>query len=229
MIVPMFQPIKDCSKGQLFGAEVLTRWLHDGNFYAPGRVHHLTDWGEIDADVMAQLNMNTHVVERQYCKITVNVSEQTLASDWHFDAWIEQVLKFPTLTKTNLVVEITEGVSDVTLRRRWDALKAHGIQLMMDDYGHQNSTYKRLCSYPWDGGKFDIARMFVLSQTDARGVRYCRDNGIWMIGEQVQTERLASKAAWLGVSIQQGYYHGRASLLDGWINVNECTSKVVAK
>lgn len=216
MIIPMFQPIYSMMSGELVGAEVLNRWLFDGVYYAPGDVQVGIRWGEIDPEVILLLIKNIPAIEAQFGRIMLNVSEQTLASDYLFSSWMSQVERFCALTTSSLHVEITEGVSDASLWLRWDVLKAKGISIVMDDFGYKNSSYDRLLAFPWDGCKFDVKRLAELSQEDMRGLRHCQHNEIPVIGEQVESERLANQAALLGVQLQQGYQHGRPALLDDW-------------
>ncbi|MFC6674135.1 EAL domain-containing protein [Marinobacterium aestuariivivens] len=217
MIIPMFQPVKSTTTGDIVGAEVLIRWLFDGVYYSPSDVRVEIRWGDIDKAMILLLIKNIDAIDKRYNQIMVNVSEDTLKSDHLFHSWCKQVRRFNMLSRTEFMVEVTEGVSDTTILRRWDALKKLGASLVMDDYGHQNSSLDRLVSYPWDACKFDVKRVAGTDRKDAEGLQFCRDKGIRIIGEQVETERLASQAAVLGIKLQQGYLHGRAELLDGWV------------
>lgn len=216
MIVPMFQPIRSMKNDEVFGAEVLNRWLFDKVYYAPCDVRVGIRWEDVDPEIIRFLIKNIPAIETLYSRLTVNVSEQTLESDCRFTAWMTQIEQFRSLTATELMVEMTEGVSDASLRKRWDELKAKEILLVMDDYGYKGSTHERLEAFPWDGCKFDVKRVAMSDQNDMKGVMFCQNNDIPIIGEQVETEQLAQQSSWIGVHLQQGYYHGRPDLLDGW-------------
>ena len=72
-----------------------------------------------------------------------------------------------------------------------------------------------------------MKRLAALAQKDMKGVRFCQDSDIPLIGEQVETEQLAQQSSWMGVHLQQGYHHGRPALLDGWVKKEK--KKAVAK
>lgn len=216
MIIPMFQPIHSMNNGAKVGAEVLNRWFFDGVYYSPGDVRVGIRWGDVDPEVILLLIKNITAIEARFERIMLNVSEQTLESDYLFSSWANQLARFSSLSKVSLHVEITEGVSETSLWKRWDAIKSNGTSIVMDDFGYKNSTYDRLRSYEWDGCKFDVKRLADLAQEDMKGLRFCQHNDIPVIGEQVESERLANQASLLGVQLQQGYYHGRPALLDDW-------------
>lgn len=217
MIIPMFQPIYSTKTRTVVGAEVLSRWLFDEVCYTPGDVRVDINWEDIDADVISLLVKNISAIEAVYPRLMINVSEETLDSDYRFAAWIAQVEQFRSLTTVELIIEMTEGVTDDSLKKRWDEMKVNGIPLVMDDYGYKNSTHQRLEAFPWDGCKFDVKRLAALAQMDIKGVRFCQDNEIPLIGEQVETEQLAQQSSWIGIHLQQGYHHGRPALLNGWV------------
>lgn len=227
MIIPMFQPIHSTKSGVVVGAEVLNRWLFDEVYYAPGDVRVGIRWEDIDPEVILLLIKNIPAIEARYPRLMINVLEETLESDYRFAAWIAQVERFRALTTVELIIEMTEGVTDASLWKRWDELKAKGIPLVMDDYGYKNSTHERLEAFLWDGCKFDVKRLAALAQKDMKGVRFCQDSDIPLIGEQVETEQLAQQSSWMGVHLQQGYHHGRPALLDGWVKKEK--KKAVAK
>lgn len=227
MIIPMFQPILSTKSGIVVGAEVLSRLFTDGVYYSPGDSYLGIRWVDIDLEVILTLIRNIPAIEAHYPRLMINVSEQTLESDYRFAAWSAQVERFRALTTVELIVEMTEGVTNASLCKRWDGLKVKGIPIVMDDYGEKNSTHERLEAFPWDGCKFDVKRLVLQPKQYMKGVRFCQDNDIPLIGEQVETEQLAQQFLCMGVHLQQGYHHGRPALVDGCVKKEE--KKAVAK
>lgn len=224
MIVPVFQPIHTTGSNNTMGAEVLARWLVNGVYYTPSAVsksalveHNSIYWENTDLEIIIALVDNHKCIEKSYKCITINVSEATLKSNYLFTSWLNQVEKFRSLCTVKLMIEITEGVSDNSLEKRWGIMKMKGIPLVMDDYGDLSSTFKRLQKYHWDGCKFNTKRLTLKNKKEIEGFEYCKDKGIQTIGEQVATARLSNEAEKMGIDLQQGFYLGKPTILKDWV------------
>ena len=53
---------------------------------------------------------------------------------------------------------------------------------------------------------------------DYPAIQYCRENGIQLIAEQIETPLLEERAKLYGLLLQQGFYHGKPAVLDGCMN-----------
>lgn len=217
MIVPMFQPIQCYATNKLVAAEALVRWFSEGRYFGPGDMPAGIRWEEVDLQIIQQLSNSADTVAAALPRVMINVSEETLQSDHHFTQWSDEVKRFQDCCNTSLAIEITEQVKKVTLRKRWDQLASLGASLLMDDYGYQLSSLERLKAYPWDGCKFDAKKLSAPAARDYQGLSYCSSKGIIAISEQVENEQLASRSAAQGLGWQQGFYYGKAEILDGWV------------
>src|SRR3546814_18335225 len=75
-------------------------------------------------------------------------------SDWSSDVCSSDL--FTDGVGTQLVVEITESITDSLLALRWPVLsQLNRVQYAMDDFGDDYSSMQRLIRYPWDYCKFD--------------------------------------------------------------------------
>jgi EAL domain-containing protein (putative c-di-GMP-specific phosphodiesterase class I) len=53
---------------------------------------------------------------------------------------------------------------------------------------------------------------------DYPSIQYCRENGIQLIAEQIETPLLEERAKLFGLLLQQGFYHGEPTALDEYMN-----------
>lgn len=209
MIIPVFQPIRCFNTKKDVGAEVLCRWCGIGGLSSPGELDSQICWADVDLALISVLTIDALKSSRAYSRIMINVSEQTLASDEYFAAWMHRVRYFVERSTARVCIEITEQVTDQTLVRRWEWLISLGVSLVIDDYGYEYSTFERLKSFPWNACKFDIQRL-----TDDRdAITYCLMNDVRVIAEKVETSDQATLAAAAGLTWQQGFLFGKPEAL----------------
>lgn len=216
ILIPVFQPIKHVGTGSFIAAEVLARWYEKGRMIAPQNIKPPVDWGRVDIEVARFIENNLPLLCRQHCALFINVSEQTLSTNMLFQEWAGIVSRIVETRSTKIVIEITEGVEDESLSDRWDALKNLGGEFALDDYGDENSTMTRLSKYSWDYCKFDANRLHLL--VDYLAIQYCRKNGIKVIAEQIETPLQEQSAKLFGLFLQQGFHHGKPTILDKHMN-----------
>lgn len=208
---PAFQPIKNVGSGSFVAAEVLARWYDEGRFFTPSSRSSSPNWGLVDMEVARFIHDNLNHCQARYPTLFLNVSEQTLYSDRTFKAWARVIQAIAKNHSPRLVIEITEGVEDASLASRWDALAEIGVELALDDYGDKNSSLDRLIRYDWHYCKFDAKRLRLLE--DYPAILHCRRKGIQAIAEQVESTPLLESAKLLGLSWQQGFYHGKPAVM----------------
>ena len=215
MIIPMFQGIYCGETGQRIGAEALARWFWRGDWTGPMGHPNFPPWPVVDKTALRFLVQNTQALEQHYGHLTLNICPDTLESPEMFAEWQALIQALKKKTDINVVGEITEEVSDATLRDAFDPLVSLDIPLYMDDFGRKNSTYSRLKRFPWDGCKFDMKGLVHEPSTsdEQKALRYCQSHGLTTVAEQVETENLVRAAKDRGFSWLQGFYFGRAEML----------------
>lgn len=213
---PAFQPIKHVGTGSFVAAEVLARWYDEGRVVAPSNIKGPINWGLVDIEVAKFIQNNLPLCRDQHRAIFINVSEQTLGTDSIFQTWAEIINRITKAREARIVIEITEGVQDTSLADRWDALANLGGEFALDDYGYQHSSIERLSQYTWHYCKFDANRLHSL--VDYPAIQYCRENGIKLIAEQIETPHQEERAKLFGLFLQQGFYHGKPAILEGYMN-----------
>lgn len=216
-LIPAFQPIVDVATKPEPGCvyrypagEVLARWYADGEILGPYQ-HPGVDWIATDIQVAHQILRGLDACTLFFAVITLNVSEETLASDIGFKRWLDVVQRIARRQTPRLIIEITETVSEPVLSRRWAALSQIGAAIALDDYGDAKSTFGRLSAREWDYCKFSAKRLASDDGLDA--VRLCREAGIRGVVEQVEDHVYSMVSRDLGLSLQQGYYHARPAFL----------------
>jgi len=216
IFAPAFQPIKHVGTGSFVAAEVLARWYDEGRVVAPSNIKAPLNWGLVDIEVARFIQNNLPLGRVQYRALFINVSEQTLGTDSIFQTWAGIINQIAKERDTRIVIEITEGVQDTSLAERWDALSNLGGEFALDDYGDKHSSMARLSKYVWHYCKFDASRLHSL--VDYPAIQYCRENGIQLIAEQIETPLLEERAKLFGLLLQQGFYHGEPTALDEYMN-----------
>lgn len=202
------QPIIDTQNRITYAFEVLSR--NTGDTFTPPPSQHIF-WASIDhkALVLAQLHIPAGV------HIAVNLSEATLSTGMFFDSWVKCI---EAKAKTGKVsVEITEEISDHTLAARWPLLKSLPIKLFLDDFGRENNQLARLQKYDWDAVKFEIEFFDGengLNAIQEEGLKWCKQHGITVIAERIDSPAKANFAQRMGFRLQQGYLFGKPQLVD---------------
>lgn len=215
-LIPVFQPIVDTQKRYTKQrrypvGEVLARWVTDKQMLGPYQLPSEPDWVKTDLDVAMQVKRSLNACGLMFSTISLNVSEATMESDIAFKRWIDVVYSITSKRLVNVIVEVTEGVSEPVLQKRWPALSRLGAAVALDDYGDAGSTFSRLTAREWDYCKFSSKRMALDDDLDALAL--CQEMGIKTIVEQVEDLTQSVNSHAIGLTLQQGYYHGRPALL----------------
>src|SRR3546814_15297971 len=140
-LIPVFQSIIDFQSGGVHAREVLARWLKNDRCFGPAEVAGPIDWAAIDAEILLALcQQKTWFTNNQY-KLFLNVSVETLQSDLRFKVWIDRIKSFTDGVGTQLVVEITESITDSLLALRWPVLsQLNRVPYAMADFADDYSS-----------------------------------------------------------------------------------------
>jgi diguanylate cyclase (GGDEF)-like protein len=218
------QPVVRFADGSLHGVEALLRWSHP-------------DLGDVGPDEFVPIAEETGLIDaigawvvRAACAaavqaqravgpdlaLGVNVSPRQLR-DPGFSTVVERALAETGLRASLLVVEITETAllgSDPTTGHTLDALRALGVNLVLDDFGTGFSSLSMLKERPIDGIKIDRSFVAGLPTDKSSGaivaavVGMAQALGRSVTAEGIETaEQLAFLRA-LGCDLAQGYLLG---------------------
>ncbi|WP_197454184.1 EAL domain-containing protein [Stieleria varia] len=127
---------------------------------------------------------------------------------------------FPDL---NITIEIHESViaNTVAMKQFQNTLKSLNMSLSYDDFGAGQGRLLELTEVPPDVLKFDMQLIRDIDEAPASRqelvrslVRIATDNGSIALAEGIETEAEHEVCQQLGFRLAQGYYYGKAELLD---------------
>lgn len=222
-ILPYFQPVIRLSDGQLAGLEVMARWLtqegilKDAFDFIPlaeqcGLIleldrlilrhtcQQLQNW-------LAQLGGNS-------IKVSLNLSGKHLASQELVDRLLA-IISESGVPIGNLVFEFNErelSRLDTDTLTILHELRAHGLQICLDDFGTGFSSLNALFHYPVDYIKVDdsFTHRMLQSPKDLALIRAMRDIsqdlGFRLIVEGIETQFEYQKLLELGCELGQGRF-----------------------
>lgn len=225
----LYQPIVALEDGKLRGFEALLR-LHDAELgdippmaFIPvaeeiGLIKQIGSWVLHTAcRQIAEWRNDGLTSDGSEFSVSVNLSGRQLDTEESI-GHIMAVIAATGVPPANLTLELTESALLANPDRAHDALtaiKQHGVSLAMDDFGTGYSSLSYLGRFPFD--KLKIDRSFV--NTIADGVAspllkgmlgLCRELGLHVVAEGVETEEQRDVLAKLGCQDAQGWLFGKA-------------------
>jgi diguanylate cyclase (GGDEF)-like protein/PAS domain S-box-containing protein len=217
-----YQPQVDMHTGKLIGVEALARWPHP----TEGMISPLEFIGVAEESgqmikLGRQLLAKTISDLKQWTNkgiqlpVAINVSARQF-SDINFQEHLLTSLAAEAIPCSLVHIEVTEQVflGDLeTASSRLNSLKKQGFSISLDDFGTGYSSFSYLKKLPVD--KLKIDRSFILNITKSKVEReiikaltsMCRELGIEVIVEGVESEQQANILCDVGCEIAQGFYY----------------------
>ncbi|NWD65962.1 EAL domain-containing protein [Pseudomonas sp. IPO3774] len=221
---PYFQPKFNLETGEVFGAEVLARWLHPSRgLIAPSAFIPMLERCDLmDELFFRQLNQCAVVQRRarnqgHFINFSLNMQSGLLSrSDLH--AYIGSTIAQHTLPSSGFTFELTESDAlDINPSTLGNLLRLRmlGCKLSIDDFGCGHSSLQRLCELPFNEIKID-ARFVQQMNTEPR----CRavisnthelaaSLGMSVVVEGIETSAQRVQLMELGCTLGQGYWYAR--------------------
>ncbi len=150
-------------------------------------------------------------------RIAINLSGNSLSDETLLD-FIEAQFAEHAFPPERACFEITETATIQNLRRALEllaALKRHGSQLALDDFGSGLSSFHYLKTLPVDYVKIDGSFVKNMLDNPSDGALVAAINqmshalGLQTIAEYVHSPAIAERLRELGVDFAQGYFFGR--------------------
>lgn len=215
-----FQPIVDLESGGIFAYEALVR--------GPG--------GEGAGTILSQVDASNRYAFDQACRVRaiemaarLRLPERAQAVSINFlpnAVYRPEVCIRTTLATAKrvdypldaIVFELTEGealAEPAHLKRIVESYREMGFRTAIDDFGAGFSGLNLLAQFQPDLVKLDMQLVRDIDKEPVKRVivegiiRICRDLGIGVIGEGVETAQESAALLDLGVSVQQGYLFAR--------------------
>lgn len=216
-----FQPIVDLKTGDTAYYEVLVRF--EGGKSPFEAIEFMEDVGlsaELDLAICSRaLNYLIFNAKDKNLKISVNLSGVSV-QDKRFITKLRAKLE-PHL-KTNIpkqmIFEITESSEIKNLdqvNEFINALQDDGFKVALDDFGAGSASFQYLQKLQVDTVKID--GQYIMGILESKRdqamiknlVQMCKDLGISVVAERVETQPLATMLKGMGVDYGQGYYFAK--------------------
>lgn len=231
-----FQPIRDVASGRFIGFESLIRGFADGQEVGADALLDSARRAGVSAQVLERgLAGTLHDGRRllalfDQADLWVNLDRLQLAGTGRLDAILAQ-MEDAGLPLTRVVLEVTERtVSDVdeaALGRALAKARERGARVAIDDFGCGASNLAAVAHLPVDVVKVD--RSLLPQGGGPEGWRLltaiadlAQALGRRVLVEGIETPEQAQGCADLGLTVQQGFLHGRPrpvqALLDRGVN-----------
>jgi len=216
-VLPVFQPIFNMKNKQVYGYEVLSRFLENGELksvYVYADVLDRLDlWQELDKVILSGIpRWKEEIKELKGKKLFVNLSGKFLSNPANRSFLLNVAKELPG---SEIVFEITEReyVKDMTsVIDLFDLLKADGFEVAIDDFASGFSGFDYVKKLHPTYIKLDgsLIRNLAYSKEDriiVSAVKYVCDNlDIVLLAEWIENEKVCNLLKEMGVELGQGYY-----------------------
>ncbi|MFB1052052.1 EAL domain-containing protein [Paraliobacillus sp. JSM ZJ581] len=222
-----FQPIFSTNTQEKIGYEVLLRTSLFPNplcmFQEAKKAKRLY---ELDSRSIkkAVITFCSSAVKKQRALLFINVFPSTIVND-DFESFLNCVLIDNQISKNQIVLEISESevVEDPALfKKHIKTLKNQGYIFALDDVGKGYANFDRMINFEAKYIKLDRIFSKCLDQSKKKQnlirffLQYCKENGITLILEGVETEEEHRVAKALGVTHAQGFLLGKPTSIERW-------------
>ena len=219
------QPIRDLVSGETVAAECLLRWLHptaervstEQLIQVAEHSGLIVPLGRWVLDQACAVAAEAAAAGYPDLRISINLSGRQL-SHGGFERDLTEALERHGVAAEQLVLEVTETVfigPDGNIVETIRALADRGCAIALDDFGTGYSSLNQLRLMPANILKIDCSYTADLA-TDAGTaaitralVELCRDLGIELVAEGIETEAHAELVTDMGIRLGQGYHLAR--------------------
>ncbi len=222
-IIPYFQPIVNLDSMEIVGYEVLARIEEDDTIISAYQFISTS----IKFGIVLKID---EIIQRKtvefLCKrgetpqmLFFNLSRPYIQDPQHLMNLVE-LLEKNNIPKESIVLEITEeeAISEITVVKEAIRIaKSKGIRFALDDFGVGYSTFSYIKHFDIDIIKLDGSLVKNIdkdrdNQIIVGGISYiCKEKGIKLLAEMIETKEELETLKKLGVSYGQGFYFGKAT------------------
>lgn len=223
-IQPFFQPIIGCRSGEVFAYEALARLVEPGGatFCAENFIATVEKYGlgrDLDR-VMIQKALGAlknHLAhDGAPCKLFINLSSQEIQGRGVL-GFAAEMCQQMEISPQNIVFELLErdAIGDMSRMRQFlTELRHSGFSFALDDFGSGYNSFHYLRELHFEYVKLDgnFVRNILASKIDYALVNnlshLCRDLGMSMVAEYVESQEIMDALQDIGVDYAQGFHLG---------------------
>jgi diguanylate cyclase (GGDEF)-like protein len=222
-----YQPIVNPFSGQIIKAEVLLRWVHNGQFISPDEFIPIAEESGLIVQIGEWVRMQalTTIValQKRHLAIPLSINVSTIEF-WtpdlqhrflaYFDV-IQQKLGLDYLPYSLITLEITESLmmkQQETINQLLTELRHRGMQISVDDFGTGYSSLSYLANFPVDQIKIDKSFIHKISSGSRHKalieaiVSMSRALDLAIVAEGVETQVELDYIKQQDIEAVQGYY-----------------------
>ncbi|MEX0430644.1 EAL domain-containing protein [Spiribacter insolitus] len=229
------QPLMDTYVNEIVGYEALIRWRVDGETLSPAvfldRFKEAIKDPELYQCVVAmRRELSQRAARNGVGLLAYNIrledlprlaTSERFLNDFGADAGNGLQIMIE-VSESGLPRSLGDDLSD--LKSAWTRIHDERSVLALDDFGALESNLYRLRELDIDYVKIDKALISTVeadpkAQAIVRSIAtLCRDLHIAVIAEGIEREAQARIIRTLGITLQQGFYHGRPQPADHYLN-----------
>ena len=217
-----YQPKMYTNSEELYGAEALVRWKHNGKMVPPSEFVPLFEKNKfilkLDVYVFEQVCSDMKTWKEKYGKepvVSVNVSRDHFLDEHFLEKYMMIAAKYGVNTN-NIDLEITESATveaGIDIIEIMNKMKKLGFLISIDDFGTGYSSLSTLQDMPADILKIDKSFVDRIGKNEKNMIDYiltmAKELKLTTIAEGVETKEQRDYLLEKGCDIIQGYYYAK--------------------
>lgn len=217
-----YQPKIDTRTENLYGAEALVRWEHEGRMVPPSEFIPLFEKNKfilrLDLYIFEQVCSDMKMWKEKYGKepvISVNVSREHFLDEHFLEKYMMIAAKYGVNTN-KIDLEITESATieeGIDIIEIMNKMKKLGFLISIDDFGTGYSSLSTIQDMPADILKIDKSFVDRIGKNEKNIIDYiltiAKELNFMTIAEGVETKEQRDYLLENGCDIIQGYYYAK--------------------
>ena len=217
-----YQPKVNTKTEELYGAEALVRWKHDGKMILPSEFIPLFEKNKfilkLDLYIFEQVCSDMKMWKEKYGKepvISVNVSREHFLDEHFLEKYMMIAAKYGVDTG-KIDLEITESATieaGIDIIEIMNKMKRLGFIISIDDFGTGYSSLSAIQDMPADILKIDKSFVDRIGKNEKNIIDYilniAKELKLTTIAEGVETKEQRDYLLEKGCDIIQGYYYAK--------------------
>ena len=214
----VYQPIVSLEDGTILGYEALSRLSnHINEFNIEELFKFAAQQNQLwELEVLCRRKAFENSVDKpKKAMLFINVDPNIITDPKMKAGFTQQKLQEYGMNATEIVYEVTER-STIQSLEEFDATMKHyreqGYKIAVDDFGAGYSGLNRVCAFSPEYLKLDRNLIQEIDQDSLKKsavsatIRFCKESGIKVIAEGIETEEEFNTLIELGADYGQGYY-----------------------